>query len=58
MDYTEVGKQNGFSFLERLTHLILHKRKIVGNPEWIAKNNPKVINFVQPEKLKVKFIII
>ena len=52
-DHTEIGRQNGFAFLERLTHLILHKRKIIGNPEWIAKNNPKVINFVHPDKLKV-----
>ena len=52
-DHTEIGKQNGFSFLERLTSLILHKRKIAGNPDWIAKNNPKVINFIHPNELKV-----
>lgn len=57
-DHTLVGQENGFSFLERVAHLIMHKRKIVGDSEWIRKNNPKVINFVHPKQLKVLISII
>lgn len=52
-DHTQIGRENGFSFLERVANLIMHERRIVGHSEWIAKNNPKVINFLQPDKLKV-----
>ena len=57
-DHTQIGRENGFSFLERVANLIMHERRIVGHSQWIADNNPKVINFVQPDKLKVSFFLL